>query len=185
MPWRTLANGLTALRALAVVPMVWCILEQLWWSAVFLFILAVITDLLDGRVARWREEVSRLGGVFDHAVDAFFVSSGLATLAFQGLIPALLPVLVVLAFVQYAMDSRVLAGKALRTSFLGRNNGIAYYVVLGVCLSCQALALSWPSSGDVRVLAWLVALSTLVSMSDRAWTFYVTRRAPDSPAGGR
>ena len=185
MPWWTLANGLTALRALVVAPMVWCILEESWWLAVVLFVLAVITDLLDGRVARSRQEVSRLGGVFDHAVDAFFVSSGLAALAFQGFIPVLLPVLVILAFAQYAMDSSVLAGKALRTSFLGRNNGIAYYVVLGVALSSQALALSWPSRDEVQILAWLVVVSTLLSMSDRARTFYVTRRARDSHGEGR
>ena len=185
MSWRTLANGLTALRALVVVPLVWCVLEQLWWPSVVLFGLAVITDLLDGRVARWRQEVSRLGGVFDHAVDAFFVSSGLAALAFQGFIPAPLPVLVVLAFVQYAMDSRILAGKSLRTSFLGRNNGIAYYVVLGVALLREALTVHWPSSVDVRVLAWLIVFSTVISMSDRAWTFYLTRRALDSHVEGR
>ncbi|MEE3326175.1 MAG: CDP-alcohol phosphatidyltransferase family protein [Myxococcota bacterium] len=185
MPWRTLANGLTALRALSVLPMVWCILEGFWWTASFVFALAVITDLLDGRVARRRQEVSRLGGVFDHAVDALFVSSGLAALSLRGLIPMMLPVLIVLAFAQYALDSRVLAGKALRTSFLGRNNGIAYYVVLGVSVVGQALAVSWPSPAEIRIGAWLVLASTVVSMSDRAVTFYFIRRARDSPSEGK
>lgn len=185
MPWWTLANGLTALRALAVAPMVWSIREGFWWTACLVFALAVITDLLDGRVARRRQEVSRLGGVFDHAVDAFFVCSGLAALSLEGFIPMALPTLIIVAFAQYALDSRVLEGKALRTSFLGRNNGIAYYVLLGIPVYVQALGWDWPSSPQVRFLAWLVVASTLVSMSDRAVNFYLSRKARDSHGGGR
>lgn len=185
MSWWTLANGLTALRALSVAPMVWSILHGLWGLAFGVFLLAVVTDLLDGRVARRRQQVSRLGGVFDHAVDALFVSSGLAALSFEGVIPAALPVLIVLAFLQYALDSRVLEGKALRTSFLGRNNGIAYYVLLGIPVFVQALQWSWPSSFGIHLLAWLIVASTLASMSDRAVTFYLSRRARDSRGEGR
>ena len=185
MPWWTLANGLTALRGLAAVPMVCFILEQAWWAASFVFFFAVVTDLLDGRVARRRKEVSRLGGVLDHAVDALFVSSGLMALSVDGLIPLALPVLIVLAFAQYALDSRVLSGKALRTSFLGRNNGIAYYAVLGIPVVARGLELSWPSPGQVRVLAWLILASTLISMVDRAVNFYISRRAHDSRVEGK
>ena len=45
----------------------------------------------------------------------------------------------VLAFVQYAVDSRVQESRPLRASSLGRWNGIAYFVLLGVPVLRDAL----------------------------------------------
>jgi len=97
-------------------------------------------------------------------------------------VPAILPALVLLAFVQYALDSRVLAGRALRTSLVGRTNGIAYYVLLGVPVVRDALALGWPPAGLVVGLGWLLVASTLVSMTDRALALLLKRRSRDSRA---
>lgn len=177
----TVANLLTGLRGLLVPVLVWAIQEQAWISAFLIFWLAVATDLLDGRVARRRQEVSQLGGVLDHAVDAVFVSAGLAALSAQGAVPIALAPLVVLAFLQYALDSRVLAGRFLRTSFLGRNNGIAYYVLLGTPIVEKTLGLNWPSANLVRAIGWLLVITTLVSMLDRAVTLIFNRKVPDSP----
>lgn len=185
MPWWTVANLLTGLRGLLIPVMVWAILEQAWVAAFFVFWLAVVTDLLDGRVARRRREVSRLGGVLDHSVDALFVSAGLAALAARGAVPVLLAPLIALAFLQYAADSRVLAGRSLRTSFLGRNNGIAYYVLLGTPIVRETLGLGWPGPGLLQALGWLLVVTTLVSMSDRALMLLLNRKVRDSPGEER
>ena len=179
MPALKVANLLTSLRGLLIFPMVASILSHSWALALAVFGLAVSTDLLDGRVARWRHEASPLGGVFDHAVDALFVSTGLGALAFAGTIPWLLPPLIVVAFVQYLLDSSALAGHSLRTSFLGRNNGIGYYVLLGVPVLRDALDLSWPTSSGVLIFSWLLLISTMASISDRLMTFLLSRKARD------
>ncbi|RMG75946.1 MAG: hypothetical protein D6722_00195, partial [Bacteroidetes bacterium] len=98
------------------------------------------------------------------------------TLAYLGAITPLLPALVLLAFGQYALDSQALAGAALRTSLIGRNNGIAYYVLLGIVIFREALALDWPASHWISTLGWLLVVTTAVSMTDRAWTFYRRRK---------
>jgi len=183
------ANALTALRLVLIVPSCWSIATgQLALAAVF-FCIAVASDVADGRVARSRGEVSRFGGLFDHSVDASFVGLSLAALALSygqgpsGLIgltiTPLLPVLVLLSFMQYALDSKVLRGQALRASKLGRYNGIGYFVVLGTALIGAALKLPETFLNPVvMVMAWLLVATTLVSMLDR---FLAYRKAPDSP----
>jgi CDP-diacylglycerol--glycerol-3-phosphate 3-phosphatidyltransferase len=164
---RTRANALTGLRLACGPLLVLALLSDLALAAAFLFWLAVATDLLDGRVARRFGETSALGGFLDHVTDAAFVSLGLAALALRGEAPALLPVLVAFAFLQYTLDSRVIDGRALRASMLGRWNGIAYFVPVGAVVVRDALALSWPGTGVVLALGWLLVASTLLSMADR------------------
>lgn len=166
--WRTRANLLTASRLLLAPVLVATIAHGAATASLLVFAAAVATDLLDGRVARRFGESSPLGGLLDHATDATFVAAGLAALASVGPVPPALPALVLVAFAQYALDSRALAGRPLRMSRLGRSNGIAYYVLLAVPLARDALGLGFPGDRAVTALAWLLVLSTLASMADRA-----------------
>jgi phosphatidylglycerophosphate synthase len=137
-------------------------------AACALFALAVASDFADGRVARRFGEASPLGGLLDHVADASFVVAGLAALAWRGVVPAVLPLAIAAAFVQYVLDSRALAGRQLRASALGRANGIAYYALLGDAVVRDGLGLAWPASGLLRAAGWLLAGTTALSMLDRA-----------------
>ncbi len=183
--WFTYANALTLVRLALVPALVMALSAGASTLGFLIFALAVVTDLLDGRVARRRGEVSALGGFLDHSTDALFVSAGLATLACSGNVPAVLPALILLALTQYALDSRVLAGRQLKTSWLGRWNGVAYYVLLGIPLARDGLGLPWPSAALVVLLGWGLVLSTLISMIDRAVAYLSGRRARDWPAARR
>jgi phosphatidylglycerophosphate synthase len=165
--WKTWANLLTLLRLAAIGPCAWAIAEGHWLLAAGLFILAVITDLLDGPLARRFSHDSPVGGLFDHATDAAFVTIALLATAWVGFTSFLLPVLIIVAFVQYALDSRALAGQHLRTSWLGKNNGIAYFVLVGVVVIRNALGWTWPADAWIHYLDWLLIFTTLVSMTDR------------------
>jgi cardiolipin synthase len=180
--WQRRANALTALRALAAPALVVAILDQASVVAALLLALAVVTDLADGRVARRYGEATRAGGLFDHATDALFVSAGLGALAHEGLVPGLLPWLVAGAFVQYVVDSRAAAatGRSLRASSLGRWNGIAYYVALGIPVVRDSLGLGCPSAWLVQGFGWALVMSTLVSMSERALAWRRQRREPSA-----
>jgi phosphatidylglycerophosphate synthase len=165
--WQTRANALTGLRLLAAPALATAICAGHAGAALAIYALAVASDFADGWVARRYDEASPLGGFMDHAVDAVFVSTGCAALALRGVLPAPLPVLIALAFTQYAVDSRVGAQRPLRASSLGRWNGIAYYVVVAVPVIRDALGLGWPSPGAVLALGWLLVASTGLSMADR------------------
>jgi len=188
--WRTpadvkagigLANTLTALRLLLIAPLVWAIyrldflLGALYRSdfllAATVFTLAVITDLADGPIARARNEASVLGGFFDHSVDALFVAAGLLALALSG------------AELSGTLDSKVLAGRALRASALGRYNGIGYFVVLGIAvigaLVFPMLGLSHALLAQlVTLCGWALVITTLLSMLDRLLAYRTARGSP-------
>ncbi len=124
---------------------------------------------MDGSLARRSGRVSSLGGLLDHGTDALFCSVGLGALAWLGVVPVVLPLLVAAAFLQYMLDSRSIAGQPLRASFLGRWNGIFYFVMLGIPIVRDALGIGWPGPGLVIAIGWALVVSTVASMADRAW----------------
>jgi len=175
----TWSNALTALRLISA-PFFWCaLIGDAIGPACALFWLAVVTDMADGRLARARGEVSAFGGLLDHATDASFVTLGLAALASRGVVPWALPILVAAAFVQYVLDSKSLAGRELRGSFLGRWNGILYFVPLGIFVTRGALGLVWPPDSLIRMLSLALVASTILSMATRARTLLRVRGEPD------
>lgn len=171
-----IAHGLTGLRLLLVAPTgLGFIRPDLLPPSGLLacILLAIVTDLLDGIVARRMGTASAAGQLFDHATDCIFVSCALGAAAYAGLLTPMLPVLVVLAFGQYVLDSRLLhRERALRGSFLGRWNGIGYFlplILLAVALwgGPAGLAGTWFLAAEV--LAWVLVITTLLSIADRAW----------------
>jgi phosphatidylglycerophosphate synthase len=165
--WLTWANALTAARALLAVPCACLVAGERWTFAALLLSVAILTDLLDGPLARRLRQSSALGGLVDHTTDAAFVTLLLIALSILGYLPWLLPTLVAASFLQYAADSRALAGRALRTSWLGRCNGVGYFVLAALAVYRNALQLTWPSDALLQALAWLLVLTTIASMLDR------------------
>ena len=163
----TLSNGLTSMRLVAAPIFYWLIVNQSWSAACLLFWLAVASDVVDGRLARARGETSVFGGLLDHSSDAVFVTLGNLALMKAGWVPALLPALIVAAFLQYVLDSRILAGRELRASFLGRWNGILYFVPPGVIVTRELLGFAVPPDQIIFIVGWALVASTLVSMGDR------------------
>ena len=181
--WLSLANATSALR-LALVPVsVYAVFAERWLLAAAIFVVAVASDFLDGFLARRRGTVSALGGVLDHTADALYVAATLWAVAYAeaqlriDVVPGILPLFIVLAFLQYLLDSRALAGKPLRTSQLGRINGIAYFVLLGVIVFRNALGLEWLPGEALYWAGLAILLSTLASMLDRLRTLLKTLEA--------
>ena len=176
MNWLTWANALSALRLLITLPCAYTIVHGLWAMAAPLFIVAVVTDIFDGVVARRRGEVSPLGGLLDHSIDALFVTTTLAALTVIQLVPVLLPPLVMASFLQYVWDSKALSGAPLRASVIGRWNGVGYYVLVGIAVVTHALAIDWPTTELITLSGWLLVASTLTSMCDRGYALWRIRR---------
>ena len=174
--WRTLANLFTLLRLAAAPCLALAVGRGATWAAGVLFWSAVASDFADGRIARRRGEASSLGGLLDHATDATFVSLGLFAFAWKDVMSVLLPILIVLAFAQYTVDSRALRGRPLRTSRLGRWNGIFYFVLLGTPITRDLLGLPWPGDALVSASAWILVGTTLASMVDRALALVALRK---------
>lgn len=164
----TVPNVLSLSRLPLAAGVAWALLADRAWIGLTLFALAVLTDVLDGRLARARGQATRLGTLLDHGADASFVTAVTTAAAVLGLLPGLLPPLIVIAFLQYLLDSSVLTGAALRRSQLGRYNGIAYYVIAGAALAAGHLDSPPPALLEaLDGCGLLLIASTLASMIQR------------------
>lgn len=172
-----MANALTAIRLLLVVPIGLLIAADHTRApvlAAIAILIAIATDLADGPIARRMGVATPMGGTFDHTTDFLFVASGMAGGVSRGVFPWILPTLVVAAFVQYFVDSRwLLKGRGLRGSRLGRYNGILYFVpICGDTLVRLGLEFLRPAVG---LVCWLLVISTVVSIGQRAWALRQSR----------
>ena len=165
---------LTGLRLLLAVPAAVAFARPEFMAPLLLVTLmsvAIATDFGDGIVARRRGSASPRGQLFDHATDFLFVTSGLAGAAIAGEIVAFLPILIVVAFAQYVVDSYFLhLEKRLRMSSIGRWNGIFYFVPL-VLIAVSRLDfmadVAESFSMLIVLLSYLLILSTVASIVDR------------------
>ncbi len=170
-----MAHVLTSVRLVLIAPVAVAFAQPDFISATTLaglLFVAIVTDTLDGRVARATGTASPAGQVFDHTTDCLFVTSGLIGTAVVGQVPWVLPILIVAAFTQYVLDSYFLhRHKQLRMSMLGRWNGILYFVPLVLLASARLPlfdVLQPLLRGCVTVLTYGLIGSTLASMTDRA-----------------
>jgi CDP-diacylglycerol--glycerol-3-phosphate 3-phosphatidyltransferase len=173
-----MANALTAVRLLLVLPFAFFMAHADRRSAIFallVWVVAVITDFLDGPIARRQGTVTAWSGTFDHTTDFLFVTSGLFAGALRGAFPWILPVLITAAFTQYVIDSYwIHRHTKLRGSKLGRYNGMLYFVP--TCLDAL-IRIGLPFHQPwLTILVWLLALSTLVSMVQRLMLSRATGR---------
>lgn len=75
MKWHYLPNAITATRFLMIIPFLYFILEQNYLPAFYIFILASISDGLDGFLARRFQWQSEFGAFADPLADKFLVLS--------------------------------------------------------------------------------------------------------------
>ncbi len=170
-----IANALTILRLLLALPVAFaCANPELLPPSllVTLVAVAVASDYFDGKLARRFGTASSGGMLFDHGADFLFVTSALFGAAVAGLVTVWLPVLIVIAFSQYVIDSYWLyRQKQLRMSFLGRWNGVFYFVPIVLLAVSRLEFVAAFEPVLVQLLWWLSALlliSTGVSIADRA-----------------
>lgn len=176
-----MANALTAVRLLLVAPFAFFMARGDERSAMFAFltwVVALVTDFLDGPIARRRGTVSALSGAFDHTSDFLFVVVGMFAGASRGAFPWILPVCITAAFAQYVIDSYWFHRQIkFRGSKLGRYNGMLYFVP--PCMDILVRLGVRFLQPLLTILVWVLVLSTLVSMGQR---LMISRLAENLPS---
>lgn len=84
----TIPNALSVLRLLGVPVFLWLLLgpEEDGWALVILMV-SGFTDWLDGKLARWLNQSSKLGALLDPAADRLYIVCTLVALALREVIP--------------------------------------------------------------------------------------------------
>lgn len=148
-----------------------------------LFILAGISDALDGLLARMLSQKTTLGQYLDPIADKLLLSTLFVVLTHVGLIPQYVTVLVFSRDVGILLISTLLfvtsALRDFRPSFLGKLNTVAQIFAL-IAVLCQKIFVSTQLSTLRDVLVRAVAVMAPVSAAQYAWI--VIRRMNTPPA---
>ena len=83
-----LPNKLTLGRIIAVPFFIALYMTGYYWPALIIFILASLTDMLDGKIARKYNLVTNFGKIMDPLADKILVYSAFCLMVGDGLIPA-------------------------------------------------------------------------------------------------
>lgn len=158
----SLANKITIARAFLIAPTVICLLMGYRAVALILFVLACAGDVVDGMVARARNEITTWGKVLDPAADKALYVSLFCSLFVMGELPTV-------AFVLFLIPQVALGVGALVLRFGKRAVQSARVVgKLASVLSFVALALliaDWQPARNVvpYVLYAAIALTYIAS----------------------
>lgn len=164
----TLPNGLSILRMGLVPWFVIALLQGRTGQALLVFLLAGLTDALDGFLARSLKQTSALGAYLDPIADKLLLASAFILLALPGGSPPRIPiwisVLVIsrdLLILVIALVLFVAMGQLeFPPSRLGKANTLMQIVAIGLVLSATLV----PGLGTAaRVALWLVAALTIAS----------------------
>ncbi len=186
---RAAPNLLTLLRLFIIPYLVIEILAAHYRAAFALFLLAGVSDGLDGLLARLLEQRTTLGLYLDPIADKLLLSTLFLTLTHAGLIPQYVTVLV------FSRDFGILLIATLlfatgtlrnfRPSLLGKTNTVVQIVALTVVLGEKvfASATAQPGLETVRfALIKAVAILAPISAAEYAWIVIRRMSAPPSEA---
>ena len=175
-----LPNKLTVFRVILIVPFVLLLLgghaQWGWFMAIFggiadyvdyialgIFIIASLTDMLDGKIARKYNLVTNFGKFMDPLADKLLVCSALICMIELGRIPAWIVIIIISrefiisGFRLVAADNRVV----IAASYWGKFK--TTFQMIMVCLmiaNIEALAIL------TQIVMWVAVVLTVVSLVD-------------------
>jgi len=146
---------------------------DLWAAGVFL--LAAVTDFLDGYFARKRGQITALGILLDPIADKLLTCSAFISLVELGLVPAWMVVIIVGR--EFAVSGlRAIAsaeGFVLQASELGKTKMVLQVAAITtVVLERHYARLRIEDYHAGVALVWLVMLFALVSAGQYFWSFW-------------
>ncbi len=162
----SLPNLLTILRILAIPVIVWLLLsgsELARYWAFALYVLAAVTDFLDGWLARRSNDISPLGRMLDPIADKLLIAALIVALAFDhslsmlDLTPAL-AILVREVFVSGLREYLGSEGIVIHVSTLAKYKTTTQLIAIGAVILAPVIpTLALAASG----LLWLAAVLTV------------------------
>ena len=163
------------------------------FAAAILFVIAALSDLLDGWIARARDQVTPLGVFMDLAADKVLVAGVLVAMVEIGLVPTwIAATLLIREFVVQAVrqlaaaEDVVISARALgKAKTLATNAGIALLLLAADAATGGPMAAVGAGDALMVVGLWVLALATALSIVSgylyiaAAWPILVGERRPD------
>ncbi|KAG1651133.1 Cardiolipin synthase (CMP-forming) [Nymphon striatum] len=161
----TVPNLITVVRFVLVPVIIYLILKEHWQSAFWVFIIAGISDAIDGLIARQFNQQSKLGAYIDPIADKLLLVSVFVLLAVSGNMPLWL-VIVIVARDIFIVGGVVLAAimsaeVIIRPIVISKANTVVQIVLAGYIFAAKA----WQFQNGIitDLLIYLTAALTLAS----------------------
>ncbi|GAC1358096.1 MAG: CDP-alcohol phosphatidyltransferase family protein [Acidobacteriaceae bacterium] len=187
--FRAAPNLLTLLRLFIIPFLVIEITDGQYRVAFALFLLAGISDAMDGLLARWLRQHTRLGQYLDPIADKLMLSTLFVTLTHVGMIPRYVTVLVFSRDLGILLIATLLFAtgtlRDFRPSLLGKLNTVMQILALVAVMCERVFAATATSHGLVMVrdgLLRLIAVLAPLSAAQYAWIVIRRINAPPTPA---
>ncbi len=162
---RNIPNFLSVLRILLVPPVVFYMLQHNYMPALVLFVIAGLTDSLDGWLAKRFNWQSHLGEILDPLADKLLLVSSYIAFAWLGLLPVFLVACVILRDVIIVVGGvcyRIFFGKIeMMPTYISKLNTLMQIVLIALLL----VSLAWLSIDKMVIdfLIWTVLFTTIAS----------------------
>jgi cardiolipin synthase (CMP-forming) len=157
----TVANAVSVVRLMAIPVFLWLVIEDRLLIAFVLLVVAVLSDFVDGMIARRMNEITKLGQFLDPFADRLFIAATVIALAIQDVVPWWFVIAVMLRDALLGIGGVVMArygAATLPVKWWGKVATFAMLVVLPLFL----LGAVVPEVGEItNPIAWVLALATV------------------------
>lgn len=158
----TLANAVSVVRLMAIPVFLWLVVEDQLLIAFVLLVVAVLTDFVDGMIARHMNEITKLGQFLDPFADRLFIAATVIALAIQAVVPWWFVIAVMLRDALLGIGGLVMARYGAATLPVKWWGKVATFFML-VVLPLFLLGAVFPEIGEItNPIAWVLALATVV-----------------------
>lgn len=160
-----LPNIISATRILLVPIFIILLVSRYYGWAFFVFMIAAVSDSLDGIIARALNQKTALGAYLDPAADKLLSASAYLTLAILGILPGWLTVMVIGRDIIICMGLLVLYHASrpieIRPSKISKINTVLQFATI---LAVLLILFPLPLPGAVKdLLIWATAFTTAAS----------------------
>jgi len=178
--FRAAPNILTVLRLFIIPFLVIEITDGAYRVAFALFLLAGVSDGMDGVLARWLGQHTRLGEYLDPIADKLMLSTLFVTLTHVGLIPRYVTVLVFSRDLGILLIATLLFAtgtlRDFRPSLFGKLNTAAQILSL-IAVLCERVFRGWDHAGLLLLRDGLLrSIAVLAPLSAAQYAWIVIRR---------
>ena len=165
-----LANKLTMLRIFLIPVFMVFLLNKIPHGASIaagIFIVAAITDTLDGYIARKRNEITNLGKFMDPLADKLLVSAALISLVQMGKLSAWVVVVIIGREFTISILRAVAAaeGRVIAASLWGKTKTI-FQIIAIISILINNFPFNYSNFPFDTIMVWLAVIFTIISGVD-------------------
>ena len=171
---KQIPNALTIIRLILIAPFLICLFHDHYACAFYICLIAAVSDVLDGLLARWFAWQTYLGKIIDPMADKLLIATSFISLAMLHILPWWLVILI------FSRDCIITLGflawcffipkkPDLKPTNISKMNTVLQMSLVVLCLAEQGFAFQVPHL--LPIMIGLTAMTTVITLCDYVWTW--------------